>query len=166
MSVKNREDIKTGNASFYSYAMILATVTIWGGSFASTKYALAQAEPMVILWLRLVIGMPVLFAGLLWERSIRLPSKNEAGALFLMGFPGHLFSSGYTELCNEDSRGCKRQLDDDSNSGTGCDIREDLSKRNDLGQRNLRNDPCCGGGNPCDRPGDSSSPQIQEALEA
>lgn len=71
--------------------MILATVTIWGGSFASTKYALAQAEPMVILWLRLVIGMPVLFAGLLWEKSIRLPSKNEAVALFLMGFQGIFF---------------------------------------------------------------------------
>lgn len=71
--------------------MILATVTIWGGSFASTKYALAQAEPMVILWLRLIIGMPVLFAGLLWERSLRLPSKNEAVALFLMGFQGIFF---------------------------------------------------------------------------
>ena len=91
MSVKNREYIKTGNASFHSYAMILATVTIWGGSFASTKYALAQAEPMVILWLRLIIGMPVLFAGLLWERSLRLPSKNEAVALFLMGFQGIFF---------------------------------------------------------------------------
>ena len=91
MPVKNSEDIKTENASFYSYAMILATVTIWGGSFASTKYALAQAEPMVILWLRLVIGMPILFAGLLWERSLRLPSKNEAVALFLMGFQGIFF---------------------------------------------------------------------------
>ena len=62
-----REDIQTKEASFYHYAMILATVTIWGGSFASTKYALAQAEPMIILWLRLIIGMPVLFVGLLWE---------------------------------------------------------------------------------------------------
>ena len=91
MSVKNIEEIKTANASFYSYAMILATVTIWGGSFASTKYALAQAEPMVILWLRLIIGMPVLFVGLLWERSLRLPSRNEAVALFLMGFQGIFF---------------------------------------------------------------------------
>jgi drug/metabolite transporter (DMT)-like permease len=86
-----RENLLTRDASNYAYAMILATVTIWGGSFASTKYALAQAEPMVILWLRLAIAMPVLFAGILWERSIRLPSKNEAVALFLMGFQGIFF---------------------------------------------------------------------------
>ena len=86
-----RENLLTRDASNYAYAMILATVTIWGGSFASTKYALAQAEPMVILWLRLIIGMPILFAGLLWERSIRLPSIKEAVALFLMGFQGIFF---------------------------------------------------------------------------
>ena len=86
-----RENLRTRDASYYAYAMILATVTIWGGSFASTKYALAQAEPMVILWLRLAIAMPVLFAWILWERSIRLPSKNEAVALFLMGFQGIFF---------------------------------------------------------------------------
>ena len=61
------EDIQTKEASFYHYAMILATVTIWGGSFASTKYALAQAEPLVIMCLRLLIGMPVLLAGSLME---------------------------------------------------------------------------------------------------
>ena len=87
----NREISQTREASYYGYAMILATVTIWGGSFASTKYALAQAQPMVILWLRLIIGMPILFAGLLWERSIRLPSIKEAVALFLMGFQGIFF---------------------------------------------------------------------------
>ena len=86
-----RENLRTRDASYYAYAMILATVTIWGGSFASTKYALAQAQPMVILWLRLIIGMPILFAGLLWERSIRLPSIKEAVALFLMGFQGIFF---------------------------------------------------------------------------
>jgi len=86
-----RENLRIRDASNYAYAMILATVTIWGGSFASTKYALAQAEPMVILWLRLAIAMPVLFAGILWERSIRLPSIKEAVALFLMGFQGIFF---------------------------------------------------------------------------
>ncbi len=91
MAEINRENVRAGKASFYDYTMILATVIIWGGSFASTKYALAQAEPMVILWLRLVIGMPVLFAGLLWEKSMRLPSKKEAAALFLMGFQGIFF---------------------------------------------------------------------------
>ena len=85
------EDIQTKEASFYHYAMILATVTIWGGSFASTKYALAQAEPLVIMCLRLLIGMPVLLAGSLMEGSLRLPTKGEAPALFLMGFQGIFF---------------------------------------------------------------------------
>ncbi len=71
--------------------MIFATVSIWGGSFASTKYALAQAEPMIILWIRLLIGMPVLFAGLIWEKSARFPSPKEALYLFLMGFQGIFF---------------------------------------------------------------------------
>ncbi len=123
-----RENLRTRDASNYAYAMILATVTIWGGSFASTKYALAQAEPMVILWLRLAIAMPVLFAGILWERSIRLPSKNEAVALFLMGFRGS-FPSGHTGLRNEDGRSSKRKLDDDCNSGPGCDIRPYFLKK-------------------------------------
>lgn len=86
-----REDIQTREASFYHYAMVLATVTIWGGSFASTKYALAQAEPMVIMCLRLLIGMPVLLAGSIFEGSLRLPTKSEAAALFLMGFQGIFF---------------------------------------------------------------------------
>ena len=73
------------------YAMILTTVTIWGGSFAATKLALAQAEPMLILWLRLVIGMPVLFVGICLEGSLRLPTKSEALPLFLMGFQGIFF---------------------------------------------------------------------------
>ena len=73
------------------YAMILATVVIWGGSFAATKLALSQAEPMVVLFLRLAIGMPVLFIGVCLEGSLRLPTKGEALTLFLMGFQGIFF---------------------------------------------------------------------------
>ncbi|MEA4873329.1 MAG: DMT family transporter [Synergistaceae bacterium] len=91
MTVTNREDIQSKEASFANYAMVLVAVTIWGGSFPSTKFALAQAEPMVIMCLRLLIGMPVLLAGSLLEGSLRLPSKSEAAALFLMGFQGIFF---------------------------------------------------------------------------
>lgn len=82
----------SNNVSFAGYVMILTTVTIWGGSFASTKYALAQAEPMVVLWLKFVLAMPLLFAGLLWEGSLRLPTKGEVLPLFLMGFQGIFFN--------------------------------------------------------------------------
>ena len=50
---------------FVDYFVILCAVTIWGGSFAATKYALAEAEPMMVILLRLVIGMPVLLAGVI-----------------------------------------------------------------------------------------------------
>ncbi len=73
------------------YIMILTAVTIWGGSFAATKYALGQADPMLVIWLRLIIGMPVLLAGVMFEKSLRLPTKEEFLPLFLMGFQGIFF---------------------------------------------------------------------------
>ncbi len=76
------------------YAIILVAVTIWGGSFASTKYALGQAEPMLIMWLRLLTGMPVLLAGVMFDKSLRLPTKEEFWPLLLMGFQGILFHQG------------------------------------------------------------------------
>ncbi len=76
---------------FVDYFVILCAVTIWGGSFAATKYALAEAEPMMVILLRLVIGMPVLLAGVIYEGSLRLPSKSEFWPIFLMGIQGILF---------------------------------------------------------------------------
>lgn len=76
------------------YAIILLAVTIWGGSFASTKFALAQAEPMLIIWLRLLIGMPVLIAGVLFKKTLRLPTRDEFWPLILMGMQGILFHQG------------------------------------------------------------------------
>lgn len=73
------------------YAAILLAVTIWGGSFASTKYALGQAEPMLVMWLRLIIGMPVLYIGMAYEKCVRLPTKKELWPLLFMGFQGILF---------------------------------------------------------------------------
>ncbi|MEA5033777.1 DMT family transporter [Cloacibacillus evryensis] len=78
----------------YDYIIILTTVIIWGGSFASTKYALAQAEPSLILLLRFLFGIPVLAAGCLFEKSLRLPTKEEAVILLLIGFQGIFFHQG------------------------------------------------------------------------
>lgn len=73
------------------YFVVLGAVVIWGGSFAATKSALAEAEPMLVILLRLVLGMPVLLAGVLFEGSLRLPSRREFCPLFLMGFQGIFF---------------------------------------------------------------------------
>lgn len=64
------------------YFVVLGAVVIWGGSFAATKFALAEAEPMLVILLRLVLGMPVLLAGVLFEGSLRLPSRREFWPLF------------------------------------------------------------------------------------
>ena len=79
--------------------MIIATVTIWGGSFASTKYALAQAEPLVIMCLRFLIGMPVLLAGSLMEGSLGCRQRRGRGAV--SDGISDLLPSDHPELCNE-----------------------------------------------------------------
>ena len=76
------------------YAMVLCTVTIWGGSFAATKYALAQAEPSLILCLRLAMTLPVLAAGCALGRELRLPTARETFVLALLGFQGIFFHQG------------------------------------------------------------------------
>ncbi len=74
--------------------MVLCTVTIWGGSFAATKYALAQAEPSLILCMRLAMTLPVLAAGCAAARELRLPTAHEALILGLLGFQGIFFHQG------------------------------------------------------------------------
>lgn len=76
------------------YAMVLCAVTIWGGSFAATKYALAQAEPSLILCLRLAMTLPVLAVGCAFGRELRLPTAREALTLALLGFQGIFFHQG------------------------------------------------------------------------
>lgn len=76
------------------YAMVLCAVTIWGGSFAATKYALAQAEPSLIICMRLIMTLPVLAAGCALERELRLPTAREALVLALLGFQGIFFHQG------------------------------------------------------------------------
>lgn len=88
----NEHTVKpTKTASLCGHLMILAAVTIWGGSFASTKYALIQAEAMVIICLRFAVGVLVLFAGLVYEKSFRLPTSKEAILFFFIGFQGIFF---------------------------------------------------------------------------
>ncbi len=85
---------KSSQPRALDYAMALCTVVIWGGSFAATKYALAQAEPSLILCLRLVMTLPVLAAGCAASREMRLPSAREAAVLAFMGFQGICFHQG------------------------------------------------------------------------
>lgn len=76
------------------YLAVICATIIWGGSFASTKIALAQSNPAMILWLRFVISIPALMFGAYLQKSLRLPAKKEILPLFLMGFQGIFFHQG------------------------------------------------------------------------
>ncbi|MEG1602742.1 MAG: DMT family transporter [Cloacibacillus sp.] len=78
----------------FDYASILCAVIIWGGSFAATKYALAEASPSLILFLRFVFAVPVLAVGCWYEGSLRLPTKYEFMVLAFIGFQGIFFHQG------------------------------------------------------------------------
>lgn len=94
MSKEQASGIRAAGPRPSDYFIILTTVIIWGGSFAATKYALAQAEPSLILLLRFLFGLPVLAAGCLFEGSLRLPTKREFIILALIGFQGIYFHQG------------------------------------------------------------------------
>ena len=85
---------KTRSPRALDSAMALCAVTIWGGSFAATKYALVQAEPSLILCLRLAMTLPVLAAGCALGGELRLPNRREALVLAVLGFQGIFFHQG------------------------------------------------------------------------
>ncbi len=86
MPENNGLSIKT--AGTRDYFAVLLSIAIWSASFAGMKIALEQAHPMVVLWLRMLICVPVLFAGACMYKSFRLPTKKEFWPLFLMSFQG------------------------------------------------------------------------------
>ena len=85
---------KSRGAGALDYLLVVVTVSIWGGSFPATKYALAQAEPSLILFMRLTLTLPVLAAGCALARELRLPSAREASVLAFLGFQGIFFHQG------------------------------------------------------------------------
>lgn len=82
------------SATPLDYIMILLAVIMWGGSFAGVKYALKEATPLLIIWLRLVIAAPVMLIGMKLGNCMRLPKKEEVLPLVLMGVQGILFQQG------------------------------------------------------------------------
>lgn len=76
------------------YLCVIAAAAIWGGSFAATKLALAQAGPISLLWLRFLISIPVLAFGAYLQKCLRLPKKRELLPMMFMGFQGIFFHQG------------------------------------------------------------------------
>ena len=76
------------------YFLVTFAVVCWGGTFAATKYAIPEANPLMIVWGRLFFSIPVLFFVTLFEKHLRLPSKKEAIALTVLSLQGLLFHQG------------------------------------------------------------------------
>ena len=85
---------RTVSANALDYALTLLTVIVWGGSFAATKYAIGGAGPILTIFMRFVLSIPVLWLGMKFEKCARFPTKKEFWPLLLMGFQGILFHQG------------------------------------------------------------------------
>lgn len=86
MSAKNILNVKT--AKFHDYLIILTAITLWSASFSGMKLAVEQAHPLVVLWMRLGISIPFLFAGSYIQKTFRLPSRQELLPMLIMSFQG------------------------------------------------------------------------------
>lgn len=76
------------------YLCVISAAACWGAGFAAIKIALAQTGPMMILWLRFFIAIPLLMCGAYLQKCLRLPTKKEFFSLSLMGFQGIFFHQG------------------------------------------------------------------------
>lgn len=76
------------------YIMALLAVAFWGGSFAGAKVALAEASPMMVLFLRSVVSLAVLVPIARRFGELSLPTKRQALTLAFMGFMGFYFHLG------------------------------------------------------------------------
>ena len=75
-------------------AAALGAVIIWGGSFAATKYSLAEVHPSLLLMLRLAFAVPALAIGAYLTGTLRLPTRGEFVLLALISFQGIFFHQG------------------------------------------------------------------------
>lgn len=92
MSENSISNVKTPKS--IDYLIIVAAITIWSASFTGMKVAVEQAHPLVVLWLRLIIAIPFLFAGSYIQKTFRLPTKHELLPLLIMSFQGILLPLG------------------------------------------------------------------------
>lgn len=73
------------------YAKALVAVSVWGASFIVTKLALRELAPMTIVWLRFMIGLPVLAVAMARRRELALPAPREMLSFAFLGFLGITF---------------------------------------------------------------------------
>jgi EamA-like transporter family. len=93
MKKENHMSITT-TVPLAAYVGIGIAVFCWGVSFASMRIVVSELNPLVGVWARILLGMPVLLFAVLRRNELRSPSKKEWPILLFMGFLGILWHQG------------------------------------------------------------------------
>ena len=70
---------------------ILLCVFFWGASFASMRIAVHEVTPLLAVWFRIALGLPVLTAAVFWRKELRMLRRDEVLPLLFLGFLGVAF---------------------------------------------------------------------------
>lgn len=76
---------------FLPFLEALFAVIVWGGSFIATKIAVGQISPTAVVWLRFVIGIPILLFAFILRKQFAFPKGSEWWYFALLGFLGISF---------------------------------------------------------------------------
>lgn len=72
-------------------AETLLCVFFWGASFASMRIAVSEVTPLLAVWFRIALGLPVLTIAVAWRGELRMPRRGEVLPLLFLGFMGVVF---------------------------------------------------------------------------
>jgi drug/metabolite transporter (DMT)-like permease len=67
---------------------LVAAIAVWGGSFASTKIAVAEAAPIAVIWVRFLIASLILGIIAYKQGELSIPSWKDALEFLVLGFLG------------------------------------------------------------------------------
>ncbi|GAB4483262.1 MAG: DMT family transporter [Anaerolineales bacterium] len=74
-----------------TYLEALFAVSVWGGTFIATKFALREASPATIVWVRFGMGVIILGLAVMLRKQFAWPTRREWGYFALLGFLGVTF---------------------------------------------------------------------------
>ena len=82
---------KTQKNLFPAYLELIFAAVAWGISFITTKVAVAEVPPPVVVWLRFTIGLVILLAFIISRGLLKLPTFKDSCYFALLGFIGITF---------------------------------------------------------------------------
>jgi drug/metabolite transporter (DMT)-like permease len=72
-------------------AEIILCVFFWGASFAAMKISVARIEPLLAVWLRMLLGLFLIIPAARYRDEFRRPFRDEAVPLLVLAFFGIVF---------------------------------------------------------------------------